>query len=472
MQTPAQKLLVLREQFKLKALSDEALKKLLPAYQQAMIRLQQDMKQLLEAMPGADQSLARELWLRTQMANIYRQLKPVGDLLPPLAREAAQKAFDDGMDNAKKYLEAGGVKTDPPPTTTLTGMTTTGQQVTATGNLPGFNIGPQLEKGFLSPSITRQQVAAAVSKRASERAFESIEVNGKQWGLEQLGNNWNQSVANQVAAKLRAGFLVGQTNEEMARELISVAGDLGGTKRQGWAMAQAIVRTSTAQASQEAHDLFYEANEDLLIPTKSGYRFWWDASNDTRLCPKCAPMDGVKFKERKDVTGWPRHFSCRCKILPITATMELLEEENGPANGSFLEATPVVKGKGPPKGWTGDNAYKRPMKIDGKQQWVRRRDLGPGQTTAGDMLQNSNEHSKRMVLGKHADEFNTLTGKGGKYEKDPQGAVRKLLGDPLPPSATAPRPIRGPGPKPVPPKPKAAPKPKAEPVPKAAAGGV
>jgi hypothetical protein len=98
------------------------------------------------------------------------------------------------------------------------------------------------------------------------------------------------------------------------------------------------------------------------------------------------------------------------------------------------------------------------MKIDGQQQWVRRRDLGPGQTTAGDMLQNSNEHSKRMVLGKQTDAFNTLTGKGGKYEKDPQGAVRKLLGDPLPPSATAPRPIRGPAPKPVTPAPKAEPK--------------
>jgi hypothetical protein len=393
------------------------------------------MKQLLEAMPGADQSLARELWLRTQMANIYRQLKPVGDLLPPLAREAAQKAFDDGMENAKKYLEAGGVKTDPPPTTTLTGVTTTGQQVTATGNLPGFNIGPQLEKGFLSPSITRQQVAAAVSKRASERAFESIEVNGKQWGLEQLGNNWNQSVANQIAAKLRAGFLVGQTNEEMARELISVAGDLGGTKRQGWAMAQAIVRTSTAQASQEAHDLFYEANADLLPKTRSGYRWWWDASNDTRLCPVCAPLDGVKFKERESPPhAWPAHFSCRCKLLPITATMELLEEEEGPANGSFLEATPVTynrrgKRNDAPAGYTGENAYKRPMKIDGKQQWVRRRDLGPGETTAGHMLQNANEHSKRLILGnqKMVDKWNERI-KLKKYANDPQRLVVDLLG--------------------------------------------
>jgi hypothetical protein len=478
LQNDAQKMLVLREQFQLKALSDDALKKLLPAYQQAMIRLQEDMKRLLQAMPGADQSLARELWLRTQMSNIYLQLKPVSDLLPPLAREAAQKAFENGMENAKKYLEAGSVKVDPPPTATLTGTTTAGQQISATGNLPGFNIGSQVEKGFLSPSITRQQVAAAISERASGRAFEKIEVNEKAWDLEQLGNNWNKSVTNQVAAKLRAGFLAGQTNEEMARELISVAGDLGGTKRQGWAMAQAIVRTSTAQASQEAHDLFYEANEDLLIPTKSGYRFWWDASNDTRLCPECAPMDGVKYKSRDDVKGWPRHFSCRCKILPITATMELLEEEDGPAKGSFLEATPVLKdSKGrrlpPPAGYTGDNAYRRPMKIDGKMQWVRRRDLGPGQTTAGDMLKNANDHSKQLVLGTKPMRH-PITGKEErpvkiwndlikqeKYAKDPQSLVRKLLGNPLPPGSTPPRPTRGPKPKPPAPTPPPAPKPKA-----------
>jgi hypothetical protein len=224
-----------------------------------------------------------------------------------------------------------------------------------------------------------------------------------------------------------------------------------------------------AEASQSAHDAFYEANADLLPKTKSGYRWWWDASNDTRLCPVCAPLDGIKFKERNEPPhSWPAHFSCRCKILPWTATQELMEEEDGPASGSFLEATPVQydrrgKRKPPPPGYTGDNAYKRPMKIDGKQQWVRRRDLGPGQTTAGDMLQNANEHSKKLVLGKHTEAFNKLTGKGGKYEKNPQGAVRELLGNGLPPGSTAPRPTRGP--KPKPPAPKASPAPKAAPTP-------
>ena len=88
------------------------------------------------------------------------------------------------------------------------------------------------------------------------------------------------------------------------------------------------------------------------------------------------------------------------------------------------------KPKAPPAGYTGDNAYKRPMKIDGKQQWVRRRELGPGQTTAGHMLQNANEHSKKLVLGsqKMVDEWNKRI-KLKKYANDPQQLVVDLLGN-------------------------------------------
>ena len=114
--------------------------------------------------------------------------------------------------------------------------------------------------------------------------------------------------------------------------------------------------------------------------------------------------------------------------------MELLEEEEGEAKGSFLEAEPVEydrrgKRKPPPPGYTGDNAYKRPMKIDGQQQWVRRRDLGPGETTAGHMLQNTNDHSRKMILGsqKMVDEWNRRI-KLKKYANDPQRLVVDLLG--------------------------------------------
>ena len=456
MQTPQQKLVVVKDQFALKGLSDDALKQILPAYKEAIERLQY----LLRTMPP-DGSLERELWLRTQLATIEAQFRPVADRIYQVLPEAQARAFEEGLTNARKYLEAGGIRPEPATaTTTLSSTTIGGQQVSVTGNLPGLNVTSAVEKGFISPSITRQQIVAA----ARETGFSVLSPGGSTKGLADLLPNYTAALGKQVQDKLRAGFLLGLTNEEMERQVISVAGELGPGRR-GRAMTEALVRTSMAEASQSAHDAFYEANADLLLPTKSGYRWWWDASNDTRLCPLCAPLDGIKFKERdQPPEPWIRHIGCRCKILPWTATMELMEEEN-PAKGSFLEATPVQydkRGKRlpPPAGYTGDNAYKRPMKINGKMQWVRRRDLGPGQTTAGDMLQNANEHSKRLVLGKHTEAFNVLTGKGGKYEKDPQGAVRELLGKGLPPQPPA-RPTRGPNPNPPAPKAPSAPKSKA-----------
>jgi hypothetical protein len=420
MQTPQQKLVVVRDQFVLKGLSDDALRQILPAYREALQRLQF----LLRTMPEG--SVERQLWLRTQLATIEAQFRPVADRIYQVLPEAQARAFEEGLTNARKYLEAGGIQPEP-------ALVDDPFKMVAD---PVF-VSPTNPRGlFISPSITRQQVVAA----ARETGFSVLSPGGSKVGLADLLPKWMAAESNQVVKHLRAGFLGGSTNDEIMREI----GPLGPGRR-GWAMTEAVVRTSMAEASQSAHDAFYEANADLLPKTKSGYRWWWDASNDTRLCPVCAPLDGIKFKERGEPPhAWPAHFSCRCKLLPITATMELLEEEDGPAKGSFLEATPVEytdggyykngkpkppKPKPPPPGYTGDNAYKRPMKIDGKMQWVRRKDLGPGETTAGHMLQNTNDHSRKMILGsqKMVDEWNRRI-RLKKYANDPQRLVVDLLG--------------------------------------------
>ena len=414
MQTDAQKLIVVRDQFVLKGLSDDALKQILPAYRESLQRLEF----LLRTMPEG--SVERQLWLRTQLATIEAQFRPVADRIYQVLPEAQARAFEEGLTNARKYLEAGGIQPEP-------ALVDDPFKMVAD---PVF-VSPTNPRGlFISPSITRQQVVAA----ARETGFSVLSPGGSKVGLADLLPKYTAALGKQVQDKLRAGFLLGLTNEEVERQIISVAGELG-PGRKGRAMTEAVVRTSMAEASQSAHDAFYDANADLLPKTKSGYRWWWDASNDTRLCPVCAPLDGIKFKEReKPPHAWPAHFSCRCKLLPITATMELLEEEEGEAKGSFLEAEPVEydrrgKRKPPPSGFTGDNAYKRPMKIDGKMQWVRRKDLGPGETTAGHMLQNTNDHSRKMILGsqKMVDEWNRRI-KLKKYANDPQQLVVDLLG--------------------------------------------
>jgi hypothetical protein len=434
MQTPGQKLVAVRDQFALKGLSDDALKKILPAYRQLLSNLSAQ----LDPSVFPQLSAHRQFWLQSQIATIEAQFAQLGLTIKDVLTTQQLEAWERGVENAIDYVKAGSNPTPAVAQQTLTSTTIGGQQVSVTGNMPGLAVDSNSTGSFIRPSVTRQQIVAAQGDAGFLKFTTSARVKGKlvtkTWSIDDLISSAMKSSANQLTDQLRAGFLGGETNDEIARRVSHFFGQAGG--RNGgkpWALTQTVVRTSMAEASQAAHDAFYEANEDLLLPTKSGYRWWWDASNDTRLCPLCAPLDGSKYKNRSDVPDKP-HLKCRCNILPITATMELMEERN-PAKGSFLEATPVQydkRGKKlpPPAGYTGDNAYKRPMKIDGKQQWVRRRDLGPGETTAGHMLQNANENSKKLVLGsqKMVDQWNKRI-KLKKYANDPQQLVVDLLGN-------------------------------------------
>jgi hypothetical protein len=435
MQTDAQMLVVVRDQFALKSLSDDTLRLILPTYQDAV----QSLVKMMASLPPGSDGIARQLWIKTQLSTIRAQFAYAELRISQVLPEAQVRAFEEGLLNAQKYMVAGGIQPEPAQQVALTGATTSGQQITATTTMPGLNVTQALPSGFVSPSITRQQIVAA----AKQTGFSAITAGGSTYGLADLLPKWSNAQVQVFEQHLRTGFLLGQSTEDIVKGI----GPLGPGRR-GWSMTEALVRTSMAEASQSAHDAFYEANADLLPGTESGYRWWWDASNDSRLCSICAPLDGVKFKHRnKPPHKWPAHFNCRCKILPWTATQEVLENGRPPAGGSFLEATPAKRdssGKllSPPSGYRGKSAYKRPMRIDGKEQWVRRRDLPSGRTTAGDMLQKANDNTRRLVLGRQANAFAKLVQPGGRYEHDPQGAVRKLLGDPLPPGSTVPRPPR------------------------------
>ena len=92
MQTDAQKLVVVRDQFALKGLSDDALRQILPAYKEAIERLQF----LLRTMPP-EGGIERELWLKTQLATIEAQFRPVADRIYQVLPETQARAFEEGL---------------------------------------------------------------------------------------------------------------------------------------------------------------------------------------------------------------------------------------------------------------------------------------------------------------------------------------------------------------------------------------
>ena len=89
-----QVLIVAKDQFALKRLSDEAMREILPAYTQAINRIVRELENLPE------DSLTREMWLKSQLTTMERQLSQVSEQVLRVLPPAQVKAFEEGLKNA------------------------------------------------------------------------------------------------------------------------------------------------------------------------------------------------------------------------------------------------------------------------------------------------------------------------------------------------------------------------------------
>jgi hypothetical protein len=484
-----------QNQFGLRNLADQQLAAVAPTYRSAV----DNILRRLADMP--EDALARELWLKTHLANLRAQWEPVADRLAQLLPPAQVEAFTASFEAAANYLDA---SVGTPTLVQPYGPTGQGLQLpTPAGQLgldprqlaPGVVLQRQIQMGF---------APAQLHQLAQGGGFSSIlggtgraASNGKPYTLDQALVGWLDGQGQVVEDHLRRGFLLGDSNSTIRAGI----GPMG-PGRKGWAQTDALVRTSMMEASQAAHDAFNAAHADLI----NGYE--WDASHDGRLCPVCAAKDGRRTKTREEQGPCPAHWNCRCRVLPRTATSDLLEQEDtalraqgksvpGVPDPSYLEAVPVEYGRNArgqrirlpaPEGYGpngGLNAYKNPMRVDGRQQWVRRVDMpdkqvaafakrGQPRALAGDFLQHANPNTQRAVLGsdQRVAQWQAMVGKGGRWHNDPQGALVTLLrGQAPPPPPRAPRVPKPKGPGPVPPGAGGAartPRPKATPTPRPA----
>lgn len=382
-----QALIAARNQFALRNLTQESLRLILPSYYEAM----QGVLRLLEPMPDKKLSVEREFWLKQQLANIRGQFKALGDRVEEVVPAADLRAWEIGLENADAMLRE--VRSDAldqirGQQVSLSGKTTSGVTVTETTTLPEFDSGQSelfIKESnplgeFIRPQITPQQVVAAAKKEG----FSSLLTDrGKAPGraLEDVLPAMLKSQADIIEKKLRTGFLLGQTNDEIVRSIL--------TDRRGRAQVEAVVRTSMMEASQAAHDAFYQANNDFSWTDDTGKRhevklikgYEWDASLDDRVCPICAPLDGITREKRDAMPAHPAHFNCRCQILPMTGTTKALREQG------------VLQKR-----------------------------------TVGEQLQGMTDEQKRGVLGSQGmvKEWNRKITQA-KYQKDPQRLVRDLL---------------------------------------------
>jgi SPP1 gp7 family putative phage head morphogenesis protein len=86
--------------------------------------------------------------------------------------------------------------------------------------------------------------------------------------------------------------------------------------------AETIARTETIRASVDGQLLAWRAaRADGLIAAGAMKR--WSVSNDDRLCPRCAPLNGIEVPLDAafpgGVQGPPLHPRCRCAVVLVSA---------------------------------------------------------------------------------------------------------------------------------------------------------
>ena len=151
-----------------------------------------------------------------------------------------------------------------------------------------------------------------------------------------------------VDRQVRAGFIAGNTTEEIAQNII--ADEIRGSMRLGQgavrlkADARAAARTGLSNLAEQVHQAQWKAMDaaidreyrvvdddgNVFYPGRGlGIQAWrWDASNDSRSCPSCSALDGRTVgRDRSELPQIPLHPNCRCQVLPLSATSLAMEKQ-------------------------------------------------------------------------------------------------------------------------------------------------
>ena len=281
----------------------------------------------------------------------------------------------------------------------------------------GLNFTPGTSGSFATGSlqITRTQLVAITQK---------TEVLGK--SLEQIFlpdeglSVWIKDNLKLIDSTVKRGFLLGETNEEIANQLPGM-GRLAVTRN------RAIARTAVMDMSQRAHEEFWDAQDEGLIQ-----RWVFDSTFDYRVCMQCAPWDGKEVKERSRLPQTPIHPNCRCRVLPVTAT-ELELRRSGESltqtgDRSYVEISKEKPGSG--------RTYKQKVKVGGKKYYRTAREMAPKDGRApsmADFLARANNDTRAAVMGKeNARRFaEMIKGTGGSRKVlTPDEALREIVKNP------------------------------------------
>lgn len=133
-------------------------------------------------------------------------------------------------------------------------------------------------------------------------------------------NEWvkkafDEGIRKELLTSLRKSGVKGEGYGPMVKNLMQTALDNGAELTERNAIT--IARTYTQTANVEAQRAVYKQNTDVVYAQK------WTSVLDNRVCPRCAALDGVVYKNGEEMPAIPLHPRCRCLLLPCVRVDEL-----------------------------------------------------------------------------------------------------------------------------------------------------
>jgi SPP1 gp7 family putative phage head morphogenesis protein len=375
--------MAIRNAIRLENLGRNAAAKVTPE----LVAVMKQVRELISAIPA--ETLLRDMTYRRVLLQIAPLFRGVNDhFLQTLSAELRKEVVEQA-----KWAEAFLRVADLNPNLQPGGITTA-----PVSSPPAITFGPANFE--LGSAVTRTQLMALAD---DTRVLGGRLTDLFGWG-DEADSPYMKSVLKKIDRVVKAGFLAGDTNEQIAKNLaIATNGQIQD--------ARAIARTAVMDMSQRAHERFWDANSDVI-------KFWeYDATFDYRVCPLCFPHDGKRVKNRSDLPSVPVHPNCRCRVLPLTATALELEKEDM-AEGMTMSTVQV----GDPKAASGTvRPYKTKARfrkqVKGKQKTVTMPKFAQdvevpegSRPTMGFFMGKATADTRRAVLGEtRAKEFEYLT---------------------------------------------------------------
>jgi hypothetical protein len=277
--------------------------------------------------------------------------------------------------------------------------------------------------------ITRTQLVAITQKtEVLGKSLEEIFMPSDQMSV------WIKDNLKLIDSTVKRGFLLGETNEEIANQLPGM-GKVAVTRN------RAIARTAVMDMSQRAHEEFWDANNEWAwTDPETGEehtgkiieRWVFDATFDFRVCMQCAPWDGKEVTDRDRLPQTPIHPNCRCRVLPVTAT-ELELRRSGESLTQTGDRSYVEISKEKP---SSGRTYKQKVRVGDKKFYKVAREMAPKNgkaATMADFLARANNDTRAAVMGKeNARRFAEMIKgtEGSKKVLSPDEALREIVRNP------------------------------------------